>query len=506
MSHSLRKNTNLIVLALLLAFMGILCAYQLDARPIHNDESANHFFTKQIQNEYFYRYSHENYHGPSYFYLLTASVIAFGEGEAALRLPGIVFFIFIPLSFLLLSKDKNKNLFITILFTALLSCSTSGIFYARYAIHEMLFALLGFTTGLSVLNWTIEKKAKYIFISSFIISLLIATKETYIISLFCVFVSVLLITNPKKIYQGIISQRKEFIFGLIILIFLTTSLFTGGFQWTDGIFEFGKGVQQWISRNKSDSGHHKAFIYYLKSLYLAEKIFIFGYLSSFGIVIYLILKKQIKDIKLSIFFFLFSLISFIVYSLISYKTPWLLLNFTIPGYLFIAIQFSQLYSKNRYIFFLLFPLLCILGIGQTIKYNYKFSPNSKLAQVVGKSDPYSETNPFSYVHTADGMIALSNDIKSYLQDHPDSQILAGSTHYWPLPYYLRDYPGKISAIKTDDPSLYTSNHDILIIDDTIRWKRFGWIKKSYQIMDISRVNVYFRDYEALTRLITKQTH
>jgi hypothetical protein len=83
-----RRAQVLLVLLALIALCASLRLVALEHRPPHHDEGVNGWFVEKIQTDGYYAYDPSNYHGPSYFYLLTAARETLGFGLWQLRLPG----------------------------------------------------------------------------------------------------------------------------------------------------------------------------------------------------------------------------------------------------------------------------------------------------------------------------------------------------------------------------------------------------------------------------------
>jgi len=134
------------------------------------------------------------------------------------------------------------------------------------------------------------------------------------------------------------------------------------------------------------------------------------------------------------FLSIFSAIQFLIYSFISYKTPWLILNFWV-GFIFLAGYgiykcFLLLKKLNHKIIFILIVIM-FLGFNsyQTFITSFKYS--------------YQVENPFTYSQPTPDIILAADVIKKITETNHDSSsifidIIAKDDDYWPLPWYLRD--------------------------------------------------------------------
>jgi predicted membrane-bound mannosyltransferase len=121
------------------------------------------------------------------------------------------------------------------------------------------------------------------------------------------------------------------------------------------------------------------------------------------------------------------------YSLIAYKTPWLILNFVVPlaivaGY---AIEAIYRMDSNRLRFpIAVMALAVIVGAYQTIDLNFFNYDNDATYYV------------YVYAHTKRDTIKLVEEVEKLAQQNPQKKqtgITIVSPDYWPLPWYLRNY-------------------------------------------------------------------
>ncbi|MCB0340148.1 MAG: hypothetical protein KDD53_11115, partial [Bdellovibrionales bacterium] len=67
--NRLRDQIAVVVAMLCIGYLAyVLRTYEIGLRPLHNDEGVNFYFLQEIGRLGYYPYSHENYHGPLYFY------------------------------------------------------------------------------------------------------------------------------------------------------------------------------------------------------------------------------------------------------------------------------------------------------------------------------------------------------------------------------------------------------------------------------------------------------
>ena len=455
-----------LVLLLILLTSLLLRTWAIETRPLHSDEGVNFHFIEETQKKGYYPYSHENYHGPSFFYLTQFGISVFGESIFGLRAATIILGLLIPLLLLLLQRTQGSSFIL--ISTLLIALSPSLVFYARYAIHETLLVFATTWFALSIYLWGTEHKRWQIYSAATALSLLICTKETFIIAGFAIFIALLSLRNPKEQIEKVKEQLQDIILSLLVCFILTSAIYTALFRWTDGLHQLALTIPQWIGRSSSDTGHHKAFDYYLNMLFQTELHLLLAPLTIFFI------KNSFVRFTL-----LWTLLSFFIYSWVPYKTPWLIINISLPAILLVAWLTNQAIQKTKLSLILLIALTAYSTV-QTVKYN--FEPYK----------PYGPGNPYSYVHTSPGFLEFLDDIKAYWQKEPKARLLVGVNAYWPIPFYLKEKASLLGYLKTDDVEKYKDEYQVLVVNYTVNWNKPGWEKKYYRLSDVQEANVYFK--------------
>jgi uncharacterized protein (TIGR03663 family) len=557
-----RKKIFVVSFALIVVLSAFLRVYQIDLRPFHNDEGVNHFFIEQMKGLGYYKYSHENYHGPAYFYLTRLCTFLLGEGEFGMRCSAVLMGLLLILLLAALARTEGSLLVIlAALFTGL---SSSLVFYSRYAIHESLFLFATALCGFSCYLWWKTAKPFYFYSGALGVGLLITTKETFIISLFCIFFATLSLGNYRKTLGNLWNQRRHLCLALILMTLLIIVVFSGGFQWYGGLREMFLAVPQWIGRNESDTGHFKPFLYYThiiigpeltaavnewfdSSRYYIERLFGLGvagwikdklsyngYVVDIGTEVYLALALILPCLFMIVhprrsisflvsaegaffrFISVWAILAFTVYSCVSYKTPWLIINLTFPLILVLTWCLERIccydwgwdsqeskpppLPDGMVVWFpkqLIGAVIIVFLAGSAAQLTYWF--NFKLPY--GSQDSFNIRpagakknirNPFSYVHSHPGMLELVADIDKFRVDHPDARVLVGVKQYWPLPYYLRNFKNRLGYLVTEDPEKLKNQYQILILDSKVGWAHPDWAKKYYRISDVQETHTYFK--------------
>jgi len=472
-----KNNTNksqllIILLIFVIAFTSRLILLEL--RPLHHDESVNEYFLSNLINNNNYKYNPDNYHGP-FLYYITLPFTFLKTTELTLRLPEVLFgSILCMLPFLIKTLSKKAKIISSIF----LMLSPSLFYYSRYAIHEIFFTFFTFLAIVSLINLS-TKKSKKIWIYGLIISLFLAysNKETAIINGFCVIIVLILMLLSKERRKNIITNltcerknklipSKHILFALILAIFIHIILFSSFFSNPNGILDSIIGPFNWKTRTNE---HAKPFYYFVEILFKFELPILILSLGSVFYYAQQLIKDKNKQSGLYITIFAFLLL--ISYSLISYKTPWLIISFVSILSLSSGILLSKIPTKK--IFLILCSLSIVFLIFQTIMTSFINPANDK-------------NNPFSYVHTD---INLKQNIQFITQNNIKLEIVGESADYWPLPYYLKENIIAYSDITSFNNSLETNKQKNILIREQDFESIKNYIHQNYTILQNKSIKI-----------------
>lgn len=409
----------------------------LDLRPLHHDESVNEYFLSNLIKSNSYKYNPDNYHGP-FLYYITLPFTFISTTEITLRLAEVLFgSVLCILPFLIVPLSKKAK----ILSSIFLMLSPSLFYYSRYAIHEIFFAFFTLLALVSLINLT-TKNSKKIWIYFFILSIFLsyANKETAIINCFCILIALVTMLFSKErranLKENLFEKKngksqltKHLFIAIALGILVHIALFSSFFTYPKGVIDSIIGPFNWRTRTNE---HAKPIYYFIKILLKLELPILLISLTSVLYYTLQLIKKKKPETKTYICLFGFLLL--IIYSLISYKTPWLVLSFAC---IFCVIA-GDFLSKipNKYILIILSAICIIYLIYQLIMTSFIYPADD-------------EKNPFSYVHTD---INLKKNINEIAYGKDSIEIVGDSADYWPLPFYLK---GRISAYSNVESFLNT---------------------------------------------------
>ena len=468
-ARNLSERTWLICSLSIMTVAAILRLYDLALVPFHHDEGVNGNFLVGLVRQGSYHYDPANYHGPTlyYFSAFIPWILRFLFGEATQNNYGLntVTVRAVPALFglatiwLVLLLRRRIGTVGTLCAGALLAVSPGAVYLSRYFIHETLFVF--FTLGVVVAGLKYYESANilYLLLASVSAALLFATKETAVISAAVLAIALttthlyrwlwnsLFREHPQNRKQRKSARRlttsqmsaKERLGGgkkLVVLGLLAIAVFVGvnilfysSFftNYPKGVYDAVKTFEFWTKTGKEMHVH--PFSTYFWWLLRQEPPLIF--LGTVGAT--LVVWKPANAFALFSALWAFGLLT--AYSLIGYKTPWLVLNFLVPLALISGYALQVIYEwglgEIRLIIAVMLMALAISGY-KTIDLNFFNYDNDAQSYV------------YVYAHTRREMLALVDEIEKIAERNKlgtKTGITIVSPDYWPLPWYFRDYTG-----------------------------------------------------------------
>jgi uncharacterized protein (TIGR03663 family) len=446
----------------ILVIAAILRLYDLNLVPLHHDEGVNGNFLVRLVREGVYKYDPENYHGPTlyYFSALIPWIIkllfgaetsdTYGLTTFNIRLVTVVFGL--ATIGLVFTLRRQLGSVATLAAGLMLAISPGAVYLSRYFIHESLFVF--FTLGIVVaaVFFYEARKPSYLILGAASASLLFATKETAFIS-----VGVLIIAlgftflyvylyrrgfapppgRPSRA-QGSADRLRSVLNEMggtpivvvtaILAVFTFAALwalfYSSFFQNSTGIYDSFKTFDIWTRTGGVAHVHPPE--QYIKWLIKQEGPLLF--LGALGAALVVLKPKSL----LALFSALWAFGLIAAYSLIKYKTPWLLLNFVVPLALIAGYAIQVVYEMDRRRFRLITVILVLstsIAIYQSIDLNFKNYDNDDQYYV------------YVYAHTRRNVLELVKEIDRIGKEESGGTtgISIMSPDYWPLPWYLRNY-------------------------------------------------------------------
>lgn len=337
-----------VVLGLFVAALVALAfrAPVLSNRPLHNDEAVNGYKFGQLWNTGSYKYDPNEHHGPSlYFATYLLGKIGGSPGldsfsEARLRMVTVLFGVGIIL-LLPLTLD-GLGLKPTLWASCLTALSPAMVFYSRYYIHEMILVFATFLCIAAGWRYWRTRKPGWALLSGAALGLMDATKETFVISAAAVVVGLALnqAWNRWLDASGLPIKAKPLnwwhIAGAVLTwLIVTVVLFSSFFTNWSGPLDSIRTYVPWLNRAGGDSPHiHPWYFYFQRLLFFHPGK---GPVWSEALILVLaiiggsagFIRRKLGRANASFvrFLTLYTMALAFAYCVISYKTPWCMLNF-----------------------------------------------------------------------------------------------------------------------------------------------------------------------------------
>jgi len=434
--------------------------YDLNLVPLHHDEGVNGNFLVRLVREGYYQYDPENYHGPTLYYFSalipwTAKLLFgssardnYGLTTFNIRLVPVIFGLAtIGLVFLL---RRRLGTVATLAAGLMLAVSPGAVYLSRYFIHESLFVF--FTLGIVVAGVKLydERNPAYLIPAGASAALLFATKETAMISAGVLIIALALTlvymrwtSKPQRQpgrrraresggFSGFIDElggtfNVGYNLGLALIVFLAlyllfySSFLTNNKGITDSLQTFAV----WTKTGRQ-AHVHDASTYVIWLLRQEATLLILGAVGAVIVVL-----KPKNSMALFCALWAFGLVA--AYSLIPYKTPWLMLNFVVPLTLIAGYAIQAIYEFDHLQLRLvaaIFLIAIVIASYQSIDLNFINYDND------------NEKYVYVYAHSKREMLDLVNQVEAIAKENngPATGITIVSPDYWPLPWYFRNFP------------------------------------------------------------------
>jgi len=337
---------------LILAAAALLRLYALELKPMHHDEGVNGFFLTTLVRGGGYKYNPENYHGPTLYYLALPPVALFGLGTFAVRSLTAVFGV--ATVGLVLALRRHVGAVAALAGAALVAVSPAAVFFSRYFIHETLFVF--FTLGIVVaaLRFYETGTAWHMMLLSVSAAMLFATKETAFISVGTLALAWLVAwawarltarrpapaparekrrakPAPASGWEAFVERAGGVgrlallaVSGLALFVLVNVIFYSSFFTHGKGVDDAVEALKVWAKTGTSDF-HKKSVHTYVGWLWQEEAPILI--LAAVGAAAALFTRGKNR---FAIFAGAWAFGMLAAYSLIPYKTPWLVLSFVVP--------------------------------------------------------------------------------------------------------------------------------------------------------------------------------
>jgi uncharacterized protein (TIGR03663 family) len=509
----------------------------ISVKPFHHDEGVNSYFLLNLAKQGAYKYDPTNYHGPTLYYFALVALKIIGENDLALRFTPALFGSLTVLMVWLFRKRLGPVG--TPVAALLLALSPGLVYFSRDFIHEMSFGCFSLGVVAGAWRYAESKDFKWLALLTTSAGLLFATKETAIVTI-VVLVVALICATVWDIARRLIRQREftpsafareflrdcvavaptldHFFAAIIIFIFINVIFYASffapqtlddgnrGIYW-QGVSSAFKSVVLWTGRSGSE--HVKDFPYYLGILLKLELPLLVGSLLA-GIFI------LFRGTRFWLFLGAWTFGLALAYSIIKYKTPWLMISFLIPMGFLAGYAAEQLYRVTS---LMSIKLLMALLLVVTLIFNFRlmWTVNFDKADDNGNTSGYFtglgeklKLRPYVdglygyvYAQTDRDIFNLVEAIEGEARKFPSDKqtgIYVASPDYWPLPWYLRDYnqteySGNMpriedGAAKIPHPIMIANSNQRADLDGLPGWRA---LPQSFTLRPGVELLIYVRD-------------
>jgi uncharacterized protein (TIGR03663 family) len=438
----LKSAFHFLVLALILVLAFLLRFNGIGDSPMHADEATGARILSNRLEQTDYKFDPTHFHGP----LLTAVTvpIARGQGEcdwvglraSTLRWVSAWSGCFVVAFMLFWWKSLGGG--VVILSMLFLATSPLLVTYSRIYIHEMLLAFASMTTLTFIILHISQPRMKYLVCVGIGAGLMFATKETVVISLLVWSLSYVLINIDReygfqKIGLVFFHLKNWLKIGLILILFFISS----AWFYSDGlknISSIGDAYKTFFVY-KTGWGHDKPWFYYLELL-CWPKIIGARLWQETGVACVSLIglfcmnaQKKCPHQKIQKFVLYSGLGHIFIYSLIKYKTPWLMVVPWMHLCIFAGIVVAkgiQRWPNLRIVIGLAMAGIFIMQTYQSDLATQRYSNDAR--------------NPYNYVPTSKDIVKFEEFIAQLSKNNiinVDSVVAVVGTNYWPLPWYLK---------------------------------------------------------------------
>ena len=473
---------------------------ELGLNPFHHDEGVNGWFTTTLVRSGSWQYDPANYHGPTLFYFALVSEILFGLTNEAMRLVPVVFGLLTVAAVLGLRPVLGS---IPVLVGGLLlALSPGAVYVSRYFIHEALLVAFTMTLVASALLYLRSRNPAWALGVGASAALIFATKETGVITVGVLAIAAVVsgiyvnwrtggtagrgttrgrrsrpggtgaASKPAKTvridgveYRAMPERSSQSLFDGVIpggipldhvvastIVFLCVYvLFFSSFftNFPQGVVDSLATFTIWTQTGGATQVAPPQ--QYLVWMATADApILVLGTIGG------LLAAIQGRN-RLWVFIGLWALGITLAYSYISYKTPWIALNMLLPLALLGGFAIREAARLPRWRPVAVGAVVLATVASAYLAYDLNF---------VNYDTDDSSRYPYVYVHSTREMLTMLDQIEDIATEQgtgTDTGITVVSPDYWPLPWYLRDYPkagfwGRLEDVTLDQPIIIANTN------------------------------------------------
>lgn len=421
--------------ALVILLAVLLRTHQLDRRVMHGDEANQAVKAGVLLETGEYRFDPQDHHGPTLYYLTLPVAWLRGEStlaelsEVTVRLGPLAAGVLAVLLVAVLAAPGGP----AAAFGAalLLAVAPAAVYFSRYYIQETL--LLAFTLGAFVCArawWHRGGHAGWALGAGACVGLMQASKASAPLFLLAG-LAAWLIARPRQLPPpDFPSRRRDLLLALALAAAVAALFYSSFLSHPAGLRDAFLTYLPAGDRVASGGGHDKPWDYYL-GLFLPRTVggytwsqLPFALLALGGAsACFWAPREQRPFLR---FWTIYTLLIGFAFSLVPYKTPWLVVHL-IPGLALLGGGLAGAVAVRGRRGLAVGIALVLLAAGSQWR-------QLDLAVYLRPGDA---RNPLAYVHPSPDVRKVRPLVEAALARHPDLPVRIVSPEVWPLPWYLR---------------------------------------------------------------------
>ena len=468
----------------------------LDLKPPHHDEGVVAFMSEQITSRGYYAYDPTNYHGPLPFYLSFVSQRLFGRTIFAMRMP-VVMLSMLSVGLILAYREYFKEK--AVRWAALaMAVSPSPVYFGRQCAHEAGFMFFNVLMVFGVIGLCRGGARRDLWATGLGLAGMVLCKETYAIHVFAVLLAIPALWVVRKISPSSIEQRPQRTWKMGDVIRVTCVSLGIVLFFYSGTFMNWKGVaglwttwQSWVGRGLAEDAQGKPWYYYFQLLAEYEWTVLLGIVAA----VLVLVPGTRRETRLIA---LIGLAAACGYSIVSYKTPWLIMSWSWPFYILfgLGVVAVEKYAGRRFAG-VAAGLVILLMAAKSWSLNFhNYAPR-------GDTFPYPE--PYAYVQALDDLHKITDPLDALIALDPVNQHISGAMiggeqfplpwmlgQFWRIGWYGRDAGGQIAMPPDWNLDFIQAHADVR--DEVEKKLTDAYFKEDFQIRNMGgdRSTLYFR--------------
>lgn len=463
---------------------------RLEQRPMHTDEAVHTVKAGILIEQGKYTYDPHEYHGPTIYYAALPFIWASGAktladtSEWEFRIVPVVFGVGLILLLLLVLDGLGP--WACIIAAVLTAISPAMVFYSRYYIQEIPFTFFSFCAITAGWRYSRSQRIGWALFCGLSLGLMLATKETSIISYAAMGGGLAATLVWERIRRGPglrirdIARPWHVAAGALVGLVACTTVVSGFFTNPRGALDIFLTFRNYVGRAGGAGMHDHPWNYYFKILlgignepgpkWNEKLIVVLAVIGAFAAIAgalkhWINSRSQGAGMQaappesgdsesvaqsptqsgadagadagaagLLLFLTIYTALLAAAYCVIPYKTPWCMLTFLHGMILLAGVGFAGVmhFVKNnglRAVFALAIVLAAYRMGLLAYQASYRFYADAR--------------NPYVYGHTATDFLRLVKRVEEITPLTPEKRgtlIKVVSPDPWPLPWYLRKYP------------------------------------------------------------------